>query len=69
MPLAEWSLQQMRAHEQATGQRLLDYLDEHYYPQAAGVFSNDTSAATNALRLRATRSLWDAGYVDESWIN
>lgn len=68
-PLAEWYLQQMRAYEQANGRRLLDYLDEHYYPQASGVFSNDTSAATNALRLRATRSLWDAGYVDESWIN
>jgi hypothetical protein len=26
------------------------------------------SAATQALRLRSTRSLWDPGYVDESWI-
>src|SRR5207302_1739770 len=25
--------------------------------------------ATNRLRLRSTRSLWDPSYVDESWIN
>ncbi|WP_374675778.1 glycoside hydrolase family 44 protein [Ideonella sp.] len=68
VPLAEWYLQQMRAHERATGQRLLDYLDEHYYPQAPGVFSSATDPATQALRLRSTRSLWDPTYVDESWI-
>jgi hypothetical protein len=27
------------------------------------------SAATQALRLRSTRSLWDPTYADESWIN
>jgi len=25
--------------------------------------------ATSAMRIRATRSLWDPGYVDESWID
>jgi hypothetical protein len=60
-----WFLSQMRDAEQAAGTRLLDYLDLHYYFQA------DTSvpgAATDALRLRMTRSLWDPTYVDESWI-
>jgi hypothetical protein len=64
-----WYLQQMRAYEQAYGVRLLDYLDLHYYPQADGVaLSNAGNAATQLLRLRSTRSLWDATYVDESWI-
>ncbi len=64
-----WYLQQMRAYEQAHGLRLLDYLDLHNYPQANGVsLSPAGSAATQALRLRSTRSLWDPTYVDESWI-
>ena len=68
VPLAEWYLQQMKAWEQAHGQRVLDYVDEHYYPQGNGVFSDATDPATDALRLRSTRSLWDPTYVDESWI-
>jgi hypothetical protein len=64
-----WYLQQMKAYEQAHGVRILDYLDLHYYPQANGVaLSGAGSAATQALRLRSTRSLWDPSYVDESWI-
>lgn len=64
-----WYLAQMRAYEQAHQQRILDYLDLHYYPQANGVsLSTAGSAATQALRLRSTRSLWDATYTDESWI-
>jgi len=65
----EWYLQQMHAYEQQHGVRLLDYLDVHAYPQADGIFSDDPGdAATQALRLRSTRALWDPSYVDESWI-
>ena len=32
-------------------------------------FGNGNDPATNALRLRSTRALWDPSYVDESWIN
>ncbi|KAF5330498.1 hypothetical protein D9619_005404 [Psilocybe cf. subviscida] len=59
-----WFLTQMKAAEATYKKRLLDYLDIHYY------FQPDTSAndaAAKALRLRMTRSLWDTGYVDESW--
>lgn len=64
-----WYLQQMQAYQQAHGVRILDYLDMHYYPQAQGVaLSSAGSAATQALRLRSTRSLWDPTYADESWI-
>jgi hypothetical protein len=69
VPFVEWYLQQMRTYEQAHGVRILDYLDVHNYPQAAGVtLSPAGDAATQALRLRSTRSLWDSTYVDESWI-
>jgi hypothetical protein len=69
--LAPWYVKQFKAYADAHGgKRLLDYLDEHYYPQSDGV-SLTTSAgstATQALRLRSTRSLWDPTYKDESWI-
>lgn len=70
VPFTPWYLGQMRAYEQQHGVRILDYLDLHYYPQASGVtLSPVGDAATQALRLRTTRSLWDPTYVDESWIN
>jgi len=63
-----WYLQQMSAYEQAHGVRLLDYLDLHYYPTVVAL-SSAGSQATQALRLRSTRSLWDPTYVDEDWIS
>ncbi|KAH9933597.1 glycoside hydrolase family 44-domain-containing protein [Epithele typhae] len=60
-----WFLSQMKSASDAAGERLLDYLDIHYY------FGPDTSAndaASKALRLRMTRSFWDPTYTDESWI-
>lgn len=55
-PLAEWFLRKMRSYQQATGTRLLDYFDLHYYRQ--GGTTTDV-----------TRSLWDPTYTDPSWIN
>src|SRR5262249_47945313 len=46
--------------------RLLDLLNVRYRPAAPGLLENRTDPATSALRLRATRSLWDPSYVDES---
>jgi hypothetical protein len=69
--LAPWYVKQFKAYADAHhGSRLLDYLDEHYYPQSAGVsLTTDAGpAATQAVRLRSTRSLWDPTYKDESWI-
>jgi hypothetical protein len=63
-----WWLSQIRAHDERTGQRSLDVLDIHYYPQG-GEYSDDTSPQMNAQRLRAVRSLWDPNYTDASWIN
>ncbi|HFC11874.1 MAG TPA: endoglucanase, partial [Anaerolineae bacterium] len=69
VPLVDWYLQQMRQYEQQNGTRILDYLDLHYYPQNSGVaLQTAGDLATQQMRLRATRSLWDATYTDESWI-
>jgi hypothetical protein len=71
VPLAEWYLRKLRAHEQETGVRILDVFDLHYYPQANNVFGGGAGGSdrdTQLLRLRSTRSLWDPKYVDESWI-
>ncbi len=69
MPFLPWWLEQVRKHDEQVGSRNLDVLDVHYYPQAANVYSAADDAYTRGLRLRSTRSLWDASYVDESWIN
>jgi len=68
--LGPWYLDRMREYEEQRGTRILDYFDIHIYPQQSGVF-NDAPGdeATQALRLRSTRQLWDPTYVDESWIN
>ncbi len=65
-----WYLQQMQAYQTKNGVRILDFLDLHYYPAAAGVaLSPAGDSSTQALRLRSTRSLWDPSYIDESWIS
>ncbi len=68
-PFLEWYLAQVEAYRQAHGVRLVDWLDVHYYPQAANVaLSDDESEGTSALRLRSLKSLYDPAYADESWI-
>jgi Glycoside hydrolase family 44 len=68
LPLAAWYLQQFHAYQLAHGQRLLNFFDEHFYPQESGVaLATAGDAATQALRLRSTRTLWDPTYTDESW--
>jgi hypothetical protein len=72
LSLLAWYLEQVCAHEQTTGVRLVDYLDVHYYPQGgvAGLSGGDSGedAATAARRLRSLRELWDPSWVAESWI-
>jgi len=63
-----WYLQQMSGYEQFNGVRLLDFLDLHFYPQNGEDQTLAGDSAKQALRLRSTAALWDASYVDESWI-
>jgi hypothetical protein len=74
VPLAEWFIrkcgQYKRAHK---GKALVDVMDVHWYPQAevkgqGPYLGRGLDPALNALRLRTTRDLWDAAYVQESWI-
>jgi Glycoside hydrolase family 44 len=69
IPLIPWYLKKVREHDLATGSKVLDVLDLHFYPQAQGVWSSNSDQATSALRIRSTRALWDPTYKDESWIN
>jgi hypothetical protein len=67
--LVPWYLRRFAAYDRAHHTHLLRYLDLHFYPQASGVaLSPAGDPATQALRLRSTRALWDPTYVDESWI-
>ena len=69
VPLAGGTWPRPAPTSSSTASRLLDYFDEHYYPQANEVALNSAGdAARQALRLRTTRSLWDPSYQDESWI-
>jgi hypothetical protein len=67
-PFLPWWLGQVAKADRARGSRSLDLLDVHYYPQAQGVFSDSSDPATQALRIRSVRSLFDPNYADESWI-
>jgi hypothetical protein len=48
----------MAAYQQQNGTRILDYFDEHYYPQ----FSSP------ATQLASTRTLWDPTYNGGTWV-
>lgn len=67
-------LDQMRQAEQTHGQRLLDVLDVHWYPEAQGeggqriVWNDSYTESANAARLQAPRTLWDSTYTENSWI-
>ncbi len=71
MDYLPWLLDQIRQHDTNTGQRLLDYFTVHYYPQGGERDNNgnNVDSATQLVRNRSTRSLWDTNYVDASWIN
>ncbi|GAA1719309.1 glycoside hydrolase family 44 protein [Nonomuraea bangladeshensis] len=63
--LSQWFLKNMKDYSDTHGgKRMLDYFDQHYYPQING----GKDPESNAWRLRSTRSLWDPTYVEESWI-
>jgi hypothetical protein len=68
----DWYLQQAKAHADSTGTRLIDYLDLHWYPEARGggrrIIESSNDPEVVQARIQAPRSLWDAGYVEDSWI-
>ncbi|HEX4506174.1 MAG TPA: glycoside hydrolase family 44 protein [Alphaproteobacteria bacterium] len=46
----------------------IDILSVHFYPQG-NEYSDDNTTATQQLRNRSTRQLWDPKYVSESYID
>lgn len=66
--LIEWYLSTLAAYEKKTGIKPLNVLDLHYSPSGVGIgrgLDGATDPKTNALRIKATRSLWDLRYVEE----
>jgi hypothetical protein len=65
-------LSAMAEAEQIEGQRLIDVLDLHWYPEALGngqrITGEDVSPESIEARIQAPRSLWDSNYVEDSWI-
>ena len=67
MDYLPWPLSQLSKIPSLGGCCPLDVFTVHDYPQG-GELGNATSTATQLLRNRSTRSLWDPNYVDQSWI-
>ena len=65
-------LQQMKQAEQTYGNRLLDVMDVHWYPEAQGggvrIIDQNNTPDVVAARIQAPRSLWDTTYTETSWI-
>jgi hypothetical protein len=72
MDYVPWLLDQLRQNNAATGQRLLDILGLHYYPQDGSFNPEDPAAEVTAaqqrIRNQSTRSLWDPTYRDQSYL-
>jgi len=69
VPILKWWLQQVYEYEKKAGQRLIDILDVHFYPQNGlymGGRKNDP--ATMEKRVQETRVLWDGTWKDPSWM-
>lgn len=69
----DYYLDEMKKAEVDTGARLLDVLDIHFYTEAKGECGErscdhyDREGCVKA-RLNSTRSLWEEGYKENSWI-
>jgi photosystem II stability/assembly factor-like uncharacterized protein len=69
VPLVKWWLTKLKEHQDQTGQRLVDILDFHFYPQTGvymGGAPNDPK--TMEARVQETRVMWDPTYREPSWM-
>ncbi|HTX01584.1 MAG TPA: glycoside hydrolase family 44 protein [Acidimicrobiales bacterium] len=68
----EWWMRQVRRADEKAHMVLINDLDLHWYPEATGdgvrITGPQDSPAVAAAREQAPRSLWDPGYVEDSWI-
>ncbi|MBO5162949.1 MAG: glycoside hydrolase [Ruminococcus sp.] len=56
----DYYLDRMKQAEETTGTRLLDVLDIHYYSESSRVGAED--------RVQSVRTLYEKGFVENSWI-
>lgn len=67
-------LAEMAAAEADAGQRLVDVMDLHWYPEATDgaygprITDDGAGASLAAARVQTPRSLWDDTYTETSWI-
>ncbi|MFL5728177.1 MAG: glycoside hydrolase family 44 protein, partial [Cytophagaceae bacterium] len=75
-------LDKLKIQSTADGKRLLDVLDLHWYPEHRGADNGgtlrrvydanpqtwDSHNGVRTARMQAPRSLWDPGFVENSWI-
>jgi len=71
----DFFLDTAKAAGASAGQRVVDVLDLHWYPEAQGDgkrITNENSVAPSLTsieaRVQAPRSLWDSTYTENSWI-
>ena len=68
----DFYLDSMQATEKNAGERLVDVLDVHWYPEATGdgkrITDDGVTAGEVTARVEAPRSLWDTTYTETSWI-
>jgi len=66
-------LDEMATRSEKAGLRLLDSIDVHFYSEARGECrvtecNNDSHADCINARVQSTRTLWQAGYYENSWV-
>lgn len=66
-------LDKMADAEKTAGKRLIDAIDVHYYSEAMGTdrvtnCNDDTHEDCIEARLQAPRTLYEVGYIENSWI-
>lgn len=65
-------LEKMKEASDSVGERLIDVLDLHWYPEAEGdnrIINSSANTTNDKLaRLQAPRTLWDSDYTEDSWI-
>lgn len=67
----DYYLKRLHDADLAAGQRSVDVVDQHWYPQTDIQLENDGDAQTAAVvsaREQITRSLWDPKYAESSWV-
>jgi len=71
-PFVDYYLAGMADASATEAHRLLDYLDVHWFPEvyagSSRIIYNVATPEAVAARVQNPRSLWDASFVEDSWV-